>query len=156
MAHVVGGLLDTGTVIGFGQSLSSVAVGGATIDLTGAVGLATDMAFSVPRSGTLSQLSVFYSNVVGINLLLSTASVVVQVYRSTTPNNIFSPIPGALVVLPFSAVITLGTIANASTALAVSVSNQDRLLLVARVTITAGLDILATLTGYVSAGLAIT
>ena len=155
LAHVIGGLADPGGLIGFGASLDSVSVGGGTIDLTGTVGVPTNMAFSMPRAGTLTQLSVYYSNVIGVEDLPAGVTVIVQLYRSTTPNNIFTPILGALVTLAIPAgLLVLGAIANGTTALSVAVSNQDRLLLVARVTVT-GTDDVVSLTGYVSAGLAI-
>jgi BclB C-terminal domain-containing protein len=156
MAHVLGGLEDTGAVIAFGASSDIVAVGGATIDLSGGVGIATNMAFSMPRAGTLVGLSAFFSSVTAVTIPGgSTANVVVQVYRSTTPNNIFTAVPGALVTLPFPpGLISIGTLESGSASFSVPVSNGDRLLLVARLTVT-GTDIITTLTGYISAGLAI-
>jgi BclB C-terminal domain-containing protein len=156
LVHVLGGIADTGAAIGFGSSLDGVNVSGVTIDLTGSPGLATNMAFSMPRDGTLVQLSAFFSNVVAVVIPLgSTANIVVQLYRSTTPDNIFTPVPGALVTLPFPAgLISIGTFASDTVAIAIPVLNEDRLLLVARLEVT-GVDVVTTVTGYVSAGLAI-
>jgi len=153
--HLLGGLLDTGAVIGFGSSLSSVAVGGATIDLTGGVGLAINMAFSMPRAGTLSGLSAFFSVAAAVSLFPADSAVVIQVYQSTTPDNIFSPVPGALVTLPLPVgAPAIGTFFSGAASFAASVNTNDRLLLVARVTVT-GLDVATTAVGYVSAGLSI-
>jgi len=155
LVHVLGGLLDTGALIGFGSSVDGVAVGGGTIDLTGVVGLPSNMAFSLPRDGTLTQLSAFFSNVLGVALLPAGVSVAVQLYRSTTPDNIFSPVPGAIVTMALPAgLLSIGDFVSGTTPIAVPVLNQDRLLLVARVTVT-GTDIATVVTGYVSAGLAI-
>jgi BclB C-terminal domain-containing protein len=155
MAHVIGGLADTGTVIGFGSSFTGVAVGGATIDLSGAVGIATDMSFSAPRDGTLDSLSAFFSNVQLVGIPIGTViNVQVELWTSATPNNIFTPIPGAFVSMPLAGIIAAGVTANGTVALAVPVSNQDRLLLVARITAT-GVDINETITGYVSGGVSI-
>lgn len=153
---MLGGLADTGAVVGFGSSLASVAVGGATIDLTGAVGLATNMSFSMPRAGTLAQLSAFFSTVAAVTIPVgTTAAVRVEIYRSTTPNNIFTP-TGVRVDLPLpNGLIAAGTFFNATAAFAFAVNNQDRLLLVARLVV-AGVDLAITTVGYVSAGLAIT
>jgi BclB C-terminal domain-containing protein len=102
------------------------------------------------------QLSAFFSNIAAVTIPSgSTVNVVVQLYRSTTPDNIFTPVPGALVTLPFPAgLVAIGTSESGTTAFSVPVSNGDRLLLVARLTVD-GVDIITTLTGYVSAGLAI-
>jgi BclB C-terminal domain-containing protein len=156
LVHVLTGVADTGAFIGFGSSVDGVAVGGATVDLTGdGTGTLLDMAFSMPRDGTLTQLSVFFSNVGTVEVFPTGVSVVVQVYRSATPDNTFTPIPGALVTLPLPAgLLSNGFIANGTTALAVAVSNQDRLLLVAKLIVT-GTDVAAATSGYISAGLAI-
>lgn len=154
LVHVLGGLLDTGMLVGFGSSLEGVDVGSGTIDLTGAVGFPTNMAFSMPRDGTLTQLSAFFSNVLEV-LLTDDVSVDVQVYRSTTPDNVFTAIPGAVVQMLLPAgTIVVGGVFSGTVPLAVDVSNQDRLLLVARLTVP-GTDVAVSVTGYVSAGLAI-
>lgn len=154
LVHVLGGLLDTGMLVGFGSSLDAVDVGGGTIDLTGAVGFPTNMAFSMPRDGTLTQLSAFFSNVLEV-LLTDEVSVDVQLYRSTTPDNVFTAVPGAVVQMSLPAgTIVVGGVVSGTVPLAVAVSNQDRLLLVARLTVP-GADIAVSVTGYVSAGLAI-
>jgi BclB C-terminal domain-containing protein len=154
--HVIGGLGDTGAVVGDGASLDSVAVGGATIDLTGAVGVVTNMAFSMPRAGTLDALAAFFSTVGVVQAFPLGGEVIVQLYRSTTPDNIFTAVPGALVTLPFPAgLIAAGTFANGiTTGINVPVAAQDRLLLVVRVTV-AGVDVATTIVGYLSAGLTI-
>ena len=156
LAHVIGGLEDTGAVIAFGASSSSVDVSGSTIDLSGGVGIALNMAFSMPRAGMLTQLSAFFSSVAAVTIPGgSTAEVVVQIYRSTTPNNIFTAVPGASVTLPFPAgLVSIGTFESGNATFSVPVLAGDRLLLVARLTVT-GTDIVTALTGYVSAGLSI-
>ena len=114
-----------------------------------------NMAFSMPRNGVLTQLSAYFSNLVVLNVPLgSTINIVAQLYRSTTPNNIFAPVPGAIVTLPLVGPIAVGFNLSGTTPLAVAVSNQDRLLLVSRVTVS-GTDLVTTVTGYISAGLAI-
>jgi BclB C-terminal domain-containing protein len=156
LVHNLLGILDTGAVIAFGSSVDGVAVDGATIDLTGVGGALLNMAFSLPRDGTLTQLSAFFSNAIAIlEAFPAGVSVVVQLYRSTTPDNIFTPVPGASVTLPLpiGGVLINGFSVSGTTALSVPVSNQDRLLLVARLTATP--DAIVTVTGYISAGLAI-
>lgn len=154
LVHVIGGLLDTGAVVGFGASLDGIDVGGGTVDLTGAAGVPSNMAFSVPRDGTLTDLAAFFSLAVGA-LSPVGGSVIVQVYRSTTPDNSFSPVPGALVELSMpTGVLVIGTFVSGQASFSVPVSAGDRLLLVARYTVSP--DVAGTaMIGYVSAGLAI-
>lgn len=153
VTHVIGGLLDTGAVIGFGASFDGVQVGSGSVDLTGGIGVPSNMAFSMPRAGTLAQISAFFSSVVSIALPPG-ANLVIEIYRSTTPNNIFTP-TGVSVTIPLPTNLVLGTFVSGTAAAALAVSNQDRLLLVARVTVI-GTDAPVTgLAGYISAGLAI-
>jgi BclB C-terminal domain-containing protein len=161
MIHVLGGIADTGGVTSFGTSFSTVDVTGAIIDLSGAAGVASNMAFSMPRDGTLTELSVFFSFVEATVVLIpvgTTLNVVTQLYRSATPDNTFTPVPGAIVTLSFPGLFLLTaippTVANGTVALSVPVLNQDRLLLVTRLTAT-GTDLADTISGYISAGLAI-
>ncbi|WP_304441266.1 hypothetical protein [Cellulosilyticum sp. I15G10I2] len=51
------GLVGTPAFIGFGSSGESVTVLGASIDLTGGPGLLTNLAFSVPRDGTIISIA---------------------------------------------------------------------------------------------------
>jgi BclB C-terminal domain-containing protein len=154
LVHVIGGLLDTGAVVGFGASLDGIAVGGGTVDLTGAAGVPSNMAFSMPRDGTLTDLAAFFSLAVAA-LFPPGGVIVVQVYRSTTPDNSFSPVPGALVEIPLPTnVLPIGTFASGTASFAVPVSAGDRLLLVARFTVTPD-EVGTSVVGYVSAGLAI-
>lgn len=157
LVHVVGGLADFGAVIGFGSSLDTVFVGDPTLDLTGGFGSALNMAFSMPRDGTLVQLAAFFSIVTEVEAFPAGGSIIAQIYRSSTPDNIFTAVPGALVTIPLPAgVLVVGTHASGTAAFSVPVDAGDRLLLVARVTVIGGTDIDTTVDGYVSAGLAIT
>jgi collagen type I alpha len=142
-------------VVGFGSSLDSVAVGGATIERTGAFGLATNMAFSMPRDGTLVQLSAFFSLAAAVAAFPVGGTIIVEVYRSTTPDNIFSP-TGVLVNLPLPAgALAAGTFASGTIAAALPLNIEDRLLLVAHLTIIDGIDVATAVVGYISAGVAI-
>ena len=161
MVHVGpdGPLLDTGGVIGFGVSESGVPVGaeGSAIDPTVSPGTATNMAFSLPRDGALTQLSVFFSNVVQVDIPLGTTlNIITQLFISAAPDNVFTPLPAAVVEFSFVGPVTLaiGETENATVALAVPVENEDRLILVSRITVE-GTDIATSITGYISAGLAI-
>ena len=144
---------NTGFVVGFGSSGPSVDLSLGPIDLN--LFPNTNMAFSMPRDGTLVQLSAVFRNAVGLLLPPGTGLVVVvEIYRSTAIG-LFSP-TGVGVSLPLlDGILQVGESSSATAAFALAVSNEDRLLLVARAVPTGGLASIPTITGYISAGLAI-
>jgi BclB C-terminal domain-containing protein len=74
-------------------------------------------------------------------------------YSSTTPNNTFSPVPGAVVTLApaLTGTISLGSTSHSiTTELSIPITQETRLLLVFSATAT-GLNLINTVTGYVSA-----
>lgn len=112
----------------------------------------------MPRDGTLTGLSAFFSTTVALALIGTDVTLFAQIYRSTAPDNTFVPVPGTEVTLApvLTGILGIGTIAFGNTGpIAVPVDLDDRLLLVVRVEVTAGLDIATVVTGYVSAGLSI-
>ncbi|OMD37998.1 exosporium glycoprotein BclB-related protein, partial [Paenibacillus odorifer] len=158
MTTVLGGLLNTSSAIGFGSTATNIAITGGTIDLTGAAGTLLNFAFSVPRTGTLTSLAAYFSTTASVSLVGSTVTITAQLYRSTTPNNTFTAVPGALVTLSpaLTGLISLGSISSGNTTgLSIPVTVGERLLLVFTSTVTAGLDVAATVAGYASAGVTI-
>ena len=152
---IAGGLVGTSGLLGFGNSVSGVSISGGTIDLTGASGTLLNFAFSVPRNGTLTAITAYFSTTVSLSLIGTPLTITAQLYRSTTPDNIFSPIPGASVNLLLTGTITIGTIRNGITQnLNISVAPQERLLLVYSATAT-GLSLVNTVVGYASGGITI-
>lgn len=153
MTTVALGLVGTTSLVGFGSALPGVSVLGGAIDLSNI----SNYAFSVPRAGTITSLSAFFSTTVGLSLVGSTVTVTAQVYKSSGPNNSFAPVPGAIVSLApgLTGLVSLGTTANGiTTGLSIPVSAQDRLLLVFSST-ASGLSLVNVVTGYASAGLTI-
>ncbi|MED4206760.1 exosporium glycoprotein BclB-related protein [Neobacillus mesonae] len=158
LTTVLGGLLNTGSVVGFGNSANNVSLAGGTIDLTGAGGTLLNFAFSVPRDGVITSLSAYFSTTAELNLLTSSVTVTAQLYQSTAPNNIFSPIPGAVVTLApaLTGAVSVGTILNGNTnGLTIPVTAGTRLLMVFSANVTGGPDIATAVVGYASAGVAI-
>ncbi|WP_339287867.1 exosporium glycoprotein BclB-related protein [Paenibacillus sp. FSL E2-0201] len=158
MTTVLGGLLNTSSAIGFGSTATNIAITGGTIDLTGAAGTLLNFAFSVPRTGTLTSMAAYFSTTASVSLVGSTVTITAQLYRSTTPNNTFTAVPGALVTLSpaLAGLISLGSISSGNTTgLSIPVTVGERLLLVFTSTVTAGLDVAATVAGYASAGVTI-
>ncbi|WP_394927640.1 exosporium glycoprotein BclB-related protein, partial [uncultured Robinsoniella sp.] len=157
MTTIAGGLVGIPSLIGFGASAPSVGILGATIDLTNAAGTLTNFAFSVPRAGTITALSAYFSTTLALTLIGSTVTIQAQMYQSTTPNNIFSPIPGAIVTLApaLTGLISIGNISNGiTTGLNIAVTAQTRLLLVFSASAT-GVTLVNSVVGYASAGLSI-
>ena len=164
-------LVETCAVIGFGSSapattLTGELVGG-QLNLTGTPpGSLLDMAWTMPRDGTLEQLSGFYSNIVNvdaINLPPGNTFVTLQIYRSIAPDsNIFDPYgPILQLTPPYTGVLGAppGLTATGTIDLGgLPVTNQDRLVLVACVdneALDPNLTLAVALTGYISAGLEI-
>ncbi|MET3506876.1 exosporium glycoprotein BclB-related protein [Halalkalibacter oceani] len=154
LTTVLGGLANTSSIVGFGLNTPGVSAVGETIDLSGV----TNMAFSVPRDGTITSLAAFFSGTAALSLIGSTVTITAQLFESTTPDNTFTAVPGATVTLepPLTGTIAVGDISNGiTTGLSIPVTAETRLLMVFSADVTAGLDIAATVAGYASAGLTI-
>ena len=150
MTTIAGGLVGTGTVVGFGSSVTGVSIIGSTIDGTSI----SNEAFSIPRNGTITSISAFFSNTVALSLIGSTVTITVQLYTSPSPNNIFTAVPGAVVTLApaLTGFIAIGNISNGiTTGLNIPVTAQTRCMLVYTVT-AVGLTLINTVTGYGSGG----
>ncbi|MDF2718343.1 MAG: BclB C-terminal protein [Paenibacillus sp.] len=158
MTTIAGGLVGTASLVGFGSSATGIDIAGGTIDLTGTVlGPIINFAFSMPRDGTVTALSAYFSTTVALALVGSTVTITAQLFSSTTPDNTFTAIPGAVVTLapPLTGAVGLGTISSGiTTDLSIPVTAETRLLLVFSAT-AAGLSLLNTVTGYASGGLSI-
>jgi len=135
-------------LIGFGGSQQALTALDGTIDTSEL----TNYAFSMPREGTITALAGYLSVTVGVSLG-EPITVRLQIYESTTPDDIFSPITDAEVTFTLPASITAGDTFNAIvTDLEIPVAAQTRLLLVASAE---GPTLGGTVTGYFSAGLMI-
>ena len=158
LTTIAGGLAGIPAFVGFGSSAQGLTVLGATIDITNAAGTLSNFAFQVPRAGTITSFSAFFSTTAALSLIGSTVVVTAQIYQSATPNNVFSPIAGTLINLTpsLTGVIAVGTLLNGSlTGLSIPVTARTRLMLVLSAS-ASGLTLLNTVVGYASAGLGIT
>lgn len=157
MTTITGGLSGTSGLIAFGQSIDGVSVVGGLIDLIGAPATAMNMAFSLSRDGTITSIAAFFSTITTLSLIGSTITINAQLYSSSTPDNTFSPIPGALVTLapPLTGILTIGSISSGiTTGLSIPVTAQTRLLLVASIT-ASGVNLIDTVSGYLSGSVTI-
>ena len=157
MTTVIGGVLNTRSLIGFGSSAPGITLVGANIVLTGTGTELLNFAFSVPRDGTISSIAAYFSTTAALSLIGSTVTITAQLYESTTPSNTFTPIPGATVTLapPLTGILALGTISSGITpGLNIPVTAGTRLLMVFSANVT-GIDIATIVAGYASAGVSI-
>ena len=146
LTGLAGNLVGTVAEIGFGSNVPGLTLVGGSLDLAGL----TNLAFTMPRDGTLTDLNV-YLRVTAALALLADINFTVQVYQSTAPDEIFTPVPGAAVSIVLPGNLIVGQIFSASASFNVPVTEGTRLLLVASAT-----SLLAvTLEGSISAGLAI-
>ena len=157
LTTIAGGLAGLPAFVGFGSSAQGLTLLGSTIDITNASGTLSNFAFQTPRDGVITSFSAFFSTTLALSLVGSTVTIRAQIYQSTTPNNVFSPIAGTLINLTpsLTGVISVGTLLNGSlTGLNIPVTTQTRLMLVFSAT-ASGLSLLNTVVGYASAGLSI-
>jgi BclB C-terminal domain-containing protein len=157
LTTIAGGLVGTVATTGFGNSAEGISLTGGTIDLTGGPGVLLNQAFSMPTDGTITSISAYFSTTIPLTLVASTVTITAQLFESTTPDNTFTPVPGAVVTLApaLTGVLALGTISSGiTTGLAIPVTEQTRLLMVFSATAD-GVDLINTISGYASGGLAI-
>jgi BclB C-terminal domain-containing protein len=103
-------------------------------------------------------MSAFFSLTVALALVGSTVTLTAQLYESTTPDNVFTPVPGAIVTLApaLTGVVAIGTIATGNvTGLNIPVTQGTRLMFVISAELTAGLPVAAIIVGDVSGGVTI-
>jgi BclB C-terminal domain-containing protein len=153
LTTVLGGLLDTGALVGFGSSFPSVTIGGGSLTL-GGVGGVLDFAFVVPRAGTVTSISAFFSATVGITLTAA-RTVRAELWSAPANSNTFTPTGAFTLLAPsFGPVVNIGDTASNTSAVTLPVSTGDKLLMVFSVD-TVGLDLASTLIGFASAGVEI-
>ena len=111
----------------------------------------------MPRAGTITSISAYFSTTAALSLIGSSITIRAQLYVSSTPNNLFVPIPGAVVNLTpsLTGTISIGDISSGiTTGLSIPVTAQSRLLMVFSAT-SSGLSLINTVVGYASAGIEI-
>ncbi|WP_371381772.1 exosporium glycoprotein BclB-related protein [Sporomusa aerivorans] len=148
-------------LVGFGSSIDNISSSGGTINITSTgAGETLNFAFSVPRDGIITSITAYFSTAIDLSFPDSTITVTAQLYRSSPPpNNVFTPIPAALVTLmpDLTGAVSLGTILENALNLVVPepVTQRTRLLMVFFAQITAGDVVTTSVVGYASAGVTI-
>ena len=138
-------------LVGFGSNAPSVPI----VDVvTGALGL-PNFAFTVPRAGTITDISALFIPTVALTLLTGTATVNATVYLAAPGSNSFLPTSASVNLAPPLTGATLpGTVlSGVADGLAVPLVDGNRILLVFSVTLAGGIDVAAVVIGTASAGI---
>lgn len=95
------------------NTVNGVTTSGGAIDLTsqGTTGQ------PITRDSTITSFSAFASTTSALSLVGTTVTLTAQVWQSTTPDNQYTPIPGAQVTFTpaLTGIIAIGTVSNGST-----------------------------------------
>lgn len=147
------------------NNVSALGFGGSVTRLISIDGVITESissnncAFSMPRDGTITSISAYFSTTVDFDLPASVFTIVAQLYSSLTLDDTFIAIPDARVALTPSLSgndIARGTVAKGiTTGLTIPVAAEERLLLVFIAELTGGTDTQTAITGHASAGVSI-
>lgn len=150
-----GGLVDQVAVLPLsGDQAGSAQLSGPVLDMTGGPSQIVP-AQTFPTDETIKSMTVFASTTVAQALVGTTVTVTAQLYTSTTPDNTFTPVPGAVVTAspPLTGVVPIGAISNGiTTGLAIPILAQTRGVIVVSVTAT-GISLINTVPMYVSASI---
>jgi BclB C-terminal domain-containing protein len=150
-----GGSVRAASLVGFGHSSSPVFIINGAIDLSGGGGSLLNFAFPAPRSGTITSLSGYFSNIASFDAA-NPVTIIAQLYQATGSSNSFTPIPGATVSLTPSfsgSVPANATSSGLTSGLSIAVTAGTRLLMVFSVSVSSSSVI--TVDGYVSGGVTI-
>lgn len=137
-----------------GDQAGSAQLLGGTLDLTGGPGQMVP-AQTFPTTETIESMTVFTSTTVAQALVGTTVTVTAQLYTSTTPDNTFTPVPGAVVTAspPLTGVVPIGSISNGiTTGLSIPITAQTRGVIVVSAEAT-GISLINAVPMYVSASI---
>ncbi|WP_339173875.1 exosporium glycoprotein BclB-related protein [Solibacillus sp. FSL R5-0691] len=152
LTTLVGGLVGTTSLIGFGTAVPGITILGNTIDLSGIV----TEAFAVPRNGSITAISASFTALAALDLGLGSVSVTAQIYRAPAGSSVFTATNARVTLTPpYEGLISIGQTSYGSANVPpVPVAQGDRLLMVYSIAGT-GVTIAAALTGTASAGITI-
>jgi BclB C-terminal domain-containing protein len=155
LTTMAGGLTGQVAVLPLdGDQAGTGSLQGSVLDQTGGPGEVVP-AQTFPTDETIQSITLFTSTTSALSLVGTTVTVTAQLYTSTTPDNTFTPVPGALVTAapPLTGVIAIGTIANGmTTGLTIPVTAGTRGVIVVSAT-AAGIGLVNFLPMYASASI---
>jgi BclB C-terminal domain-containing protein len=146
-------LPSTGFVsaIGFGETQNGI-----TITAGGELSLSTgNMAFTMPRNGTITAIRAFFTNIIPVTLGATVIQISAQLYFAEPNSNVFRPLADTRVDLTPTLTGTVpanSTFTGSLKNLRVRVDRGTRLLLVFFASITGAPAVAVTVTGLASAG----
>ncbi len=163
MASLADGTPSTAMLVGFGNNISGISLTATPgqIDISGGFGVYENFAYIISTDRVLTSMSAFFTptGATGgfiFNVGSPTITVTAQLYQSTPPNNIFTPISSAVVNMNWSYFDFFSGLSKYATVgpLNISITPQDRLLMVFSLSLggaTGPLD--AIIDGFGSAGI---
>ncbi|MCW2979653.1 MAG: hypothetical protein JWO14_1380 [Solirubrobacterales bacterium] len=137
-----------------GDQAGTGSLQGSVLDQTGGPGEVVP-AQTFPTDETIQSITLFTSTTSALSLVGTTVTVTAQLYTSTTPDNTFTPVPGALVIAapPLTGVDAIGTISNGiTTGLSIPVTVGSRGVIVVSAT-AAGISLVNAVPMYASASI---
>ena len=150
---IAGGLVGTVAVMPLSGSTSTsgVSATGGAIDLTNVT-----TGQIIARDGVITTIFGFSSLTTALSLVGTTVTQTISLWQSTTPDNTYTPIPGAVVTLtPLTGVLAIGTTTTGvQSGLAIPVTAGTNLIVVYSVTST-GISLINTVSADVTASVVI-
>jgi BclB C-terminal domain-containing protein len=155
LTTMAGGLTGQVAVLPLdGDQAGTGSLQGSVLDQTGGSGEVIP-AQTFPTDETIQSMTLFSSTTAALSLVGTTVTVTAQLYTSPTPDNTFTPVPGALVIAspPLTGVDAIGTISNGiTTGLSIPVTAGTRGVIVVSAT-AAGLTLVNAVPMYASASI---
>lgn len=152
---IAGGLSGQVAVLPLdGDQAGMAPLQGPFLDQTGGSGQIVP-AQTFPTDETIQSITVFSSTTAALNLVGTTVTVSAQLYTSSTPDNTFQPVAGALAIAapPFTGVDAIGSVSSGmTTGLSIPVTAGTRGVIVISVTAT-GVSLINTVPMYASASI---
>jgi BclB C-terminal domain-containing protein len=137
------------------MSTPGVSVLGNTITLNLASGLATNLAFSVPRDGTITALSATFTATAGLSLAVGDTYIKAELWKAPADSNTFTPTGASVDLGPTGAIAIGSTYDGITSGLDIPVKAGEQLLLVVSAYNDSILALASAFAGYLSAGAAI-
>ena len=149
LSTILGGLVGTPSIIGFGTAIPDVEILNNTLDLTGII----TESFTAPSDLSITAISATFTPTLGVTLLGNT-SVKAQIFKAPVGSSIFTGTDATVTLAPtYSGPVTTSMIASGSATIPpVAVAQGERLVMVYMIEVS-GVSVVQLLTGTASAGI---
>ena len=151
LSTVLGGLVGTPSIIGFGSAVPGVEILNNTLDLTSVI----TESFTAPSDLSITAISATFTPTIGVTLLGNT-SVKAQIFKAPAGSSIFTATDATVTLAPaYTGPITTGLLSSSSATISpVEVAQGERLVMVYSLEVS-GVSVAQVLTGTASAGITI-